>query len=121
MDFTKSPKVRHSHSLVYDVVYVRMSVGGSDPEGRRKQRLFEIFGLWCDEVVDLIQATPEVDILRRDIYDKPPMFRWSKGHQLTTQHRIPLSAMCFYRSCSDHGRCSTRHATKSGPGWMHGY
>ncbi len=30
-------------------------------------------------MVDLIKATPEEDVLRRDIYDRAPMFMWSKG------------------------------------------
>ena len=30
-------------------------------------------------VTDLIAATPEEDVLRRDIYDRPPMFRWTAG------------------------------------------
>jgi hypothetical protein len=34
--------------------------GGDDAEGRRKERLLEIFGHWTDDVVDLIKATPEV-------------------------------------------------------------
>lgn len=55
------------------------ALGGVDPPGERKVRLMQIFGHWCDEVVDLIQATPEEDILRRDIYDRPPIFQWSKG------------------------------------------
>jgi hypothetical protein len=29
-------------------------------------------------VTDLIRATPEEDVLRRDIYDRPPIFRWTK-------------------------------------------
>jgi zeaxanthin epoxidase len=33
---------------------------GTDPEGRRKERLLDIFGHWTDDVVDLIKATPEV-------------------------------------------------------------
>ena len=53
--------------------------GGEDPEGRRKERLMQIFGRWCDEVTDLISATPEADVLRRDIYDRPPIFKWSEG------------------------------------------
>ncbi|KAF6258370.1 zeaxanthin epoxidase precursor [Scenedesmus sp. NREL 46B-D3] len=53
---------------------------GSDPPGKtRKARLLEIFGHWCSDVTDLIKATPEADILRRDISDRPPIFRWSKG------------------------------------------
>jgi zeaxanthin epoxidase len=44
---------------------------GSDPPGKsRKARLLEIFGHWCSDVTDLIKATPEADILRRDINDR---------------------------------------------------
>eukprot|EP00884_Botryococcus_braunii_P011805 jgi/Botrbrau1/20625/Bobra.113_1s0050.1 len=53
--------------------------GGSDVEGQKKKRLLEIFGDWTDMVTDLIRATPEEDVLRRDIYDRPPIFRWTKG------------------------------------------
>ncbi|GFR49452.1 hypothetical protein Agub_g11512 [Astrephomene gubernaculifera] len=53
--------------------------GGTDPEGGRKGRLLEIFGHWNDYVVDLIKATPEEDVLRRDIFDRPPIFTWAKG------------------------------------------
>jgi zeaxanthin epoxidase len=30
-------------------------------------------------VTDLIAATLEEDVLRRDIYDRPPIFKWAKG------------------------------------------
>lgn len=56
------------------------AANGTDAEGTRKQRLLKIFGHWNDNVVDLIKATPEEDILRRDIYDRPPIFVWQKGH-----------------------------------------
>ena len=52
---------------------------GTDPEGKRKERLLQIFGHWTDDVVDLIKATPEDDVLRRDIYDRPPIFKWHEG------------------------------------------
>eukprot|EP01023_Acetabularia_acetabulum_P058863 TRINITY_DN700_c1_g2_i1.p1 TRINITY_DN700_c1_g2~~TRINITY_DN700_c1_g2_i1.p1 ORF type:complete len:653 (-),score=93.05 TRINITY_DN700_c1_g2_i1:893-2851(-) len=55
------------------------AAGGSDPEGCRKQRLLEIFQDWTYEVKDLINFTPEEDILRRDIYDRPPIYPWVKG------------------------------------------
>ncbi len=55
------------------------AAGGTDAPGTRKQRLMEIFGHWCDNVVELIKATPEDDILRRDIYDRPPIFKWADG------------------------------------------
>lgn len=52
---------------------------GTDEPGQRKSRLLQIFGHWCDHVTDLIKATPEDDVLRRDIYDRPPIFTWAKG------------------------------------------
>lgn len=30
-------------------------------------------------VTDLIAATPEEDVIRRDIYDRAPIFKWTKG------------------------------------------
>lgn len=39
----------------------------------------QLFGHWSDNVVDLIKATPEEDILRRDIFDRAPIFKWSDG------------------------------------------
>ncbi|GJP63099.1 hypothetical protein CLOP_g20180 [Closterium sp. NIES-67] len=53
--------------------------GGSDPPGCRKERLMQLFGHWADGVVDLIQATPEEDVLRRDIYDRIPSSSGAKG------------------------------------------
>lgn len=55
------------------------AAGGKDEEGTRKDRLMSIFGHWCDDVTDLIRNTPETDVLRRDIYDRPPIFSWSRG------------------------------------------
>lgn len=55
------------------------AAGGTDPEGKRKERLLSLFGGWCDNVVDLLLATPEEDILRRDIYDRVPIMTWAKG------------------------------------------
>uniref|UniRef100_A0A1D1ZXT2 Zeaxanthin epoxidase, chloroplastic n=2 Tax=Auxenochlorella protothecoides TaxID=3075 RepID=A0A1D1ZXT2_AUXPR len=53
--------------------------GGSDPPGQRQERLMRIFGSWSDNVTDLIMATREDDILRRDIFDRPPTMTWYKG------------------------------------------
>nr|PNR55280.1 hypothetical protein PHYPA_006176 [Physcomitrium patens] len=53
--------------------------GGVDAPGARKARLMSLFGGWCDKVVDLLMATPEEQILRRDIYDRAPILTWSKG------------------------------------------
>lgn len=53
--------------------------GGEDAPGGRKRRLLDIFGGWTDQVTDLVRATPERDVLRRDIYDRPPILRWASG------------------------------------------
>ncbi|CAK7337679.1 unnamed protein product [Dovyalis caffra] len=53
--------------------------GGVDGPRGKKDRLLEIFEGWCDNVVDLILATDEDAILRRDIYDREPIFNWGKG------------------------------------------
>ncbi|XP_071694209.1 zeaxanthin epoxidase, chloroplastic isoform X2 [Rutidosis leptorrhynchoides] len=53
--------------------------GGTDKPNGKKERLLEIFGGWCDNVVDLLLATDEDAILRRDIYDRTPKFTWGKG------------------------------------------
>lgn len=51
----------------------------SDALVGKKKRLLDIFGDWCDNVVDLIKATDEEAILRRDIYDRAPTITWGKG------------------------------------------
>ncbi|KFK28343.1 hypothetical protein AALP_AA8G503900 [Arabis alpina] len=53
--------------------------GGVDAPNGMKKRLFDIFEGWCDNVLDLLHATEEEAILRRDIYDRSPSFTWGKG------------------------------------------
>ncbi|XP_019054761.1 PREDICTED: zeaxanthin epoxidase, chloroplastic isoform X2 [Nelumbo nucifera] len=53
--------------------------GGVDSPNGKKERLLKLFGAWCENVIDLINATNEDEILRRDIYDRVPMFTWGKG------------------------------------------
>lgn len=53
--------------------------GGVDGPRAKKERLLKIFGGWCDNVIDLVLATDEDAILRRDIYDRAPIFTWGKG------------------------------------------
>ncbi|KAH0460019.1 hypothetical protein IEQ34_010682 [Dendrobium chrysotoxum] len=53
--------------------------GGSDAPNGKKEVLLKIFNGWCDNVIDLINATDEDAILRRDIYDRIPIFTWGKG------------------------------------------
>ncbi|CAN4082906.1 unnamed protein product [Withania somnifera] len=45
----------------------------------KRERLLKIFGGWCNNVLDLLVATDEDAILRRDIYDRPPTFNWGRG------------------------------------------
>jgi zeaxanthin epoxidase len=67
------------HGKMQWYAFYNEPAGGSDPPGGRKARLMELFGHWCDKVVDLLLATPEDLILRRDIYDRVPIMNWSKG------------------------------------------
>ncbi|XP_004511928.1 zeaxanthin epoxidase, chloroplastic-like [Cicer arietinum] len=53
--------------------------GGYDAPNGKKERLLKIFEGWCDNAIDLIVATEEVAILRRDIYDRTPTLTWGKG------------------------------------------
>ncbi|XP_031473468.1 zeaxanthin epoxidase, chloroplastic-like [Nymphaea colorata] len=53
--------------------------GNIDPPAGKKKRILELFGNWCHEVVDLLLATPESVILRRDIYDRDMIHSWSQG------------------------------------------
>ncbi|CAK0785225.1 hypothetical protein CVIRNUC_008431 [Coccomyxa viridis] len=55
------------------------AAGGKDEPGTQKDRLLQIFGHWTDMVTDLIRATPEDDVIRRDIFDRPPIFKWTEG------------------------------------------
>ncbi|XP_052194493.1 zeaxanthin epoxidase, chloroplastic-like isoform X2 [Diospyros lotus] len=50
-----------------------------DPPGGKKEKLLELFGSWCTEVVTLISETPENMILRRDIYDRDMIYSWGVG------------------------------------------
>jgi 2-polyprenyl-6-methoxyphenol hydroxylase-like FAD-dependent oxidoreductase len=44
-----------------------------------KQDLLERFGDWAQPVPALIAATDDAAILRNDMYDRPPVRRWSDG------------------------------------------
>ncbi|KAL4367730.1 hypothetical protein GQ457_05G007140 [Hibiscus cannabinus] len=51
---------------------------GVDTNGK-KERLLQIFDNWCDNVIDLLLATDEEAILRRDVYDRTPSLTWGRG------------------------------------------
>eukprot|EP00252_Welwitschia_mirabilis_P027720 TRINITY_DN9594_c0_g1_i1.p1 TRINITY_DN9594_c0_g1~~TRINITY_DN9594_c0_g1_i1.p1 ORF type:complete len:666 (-),score=113.86 TRINITY_DN9594_c0_g1_i1:504-2501(-) len=67
------------HGKVQWYAFYKEPAGGTDSLHARKKRLLELFGHWCDKVVDVLMATPEEMILRRDIYDRTPIMTWSKG------------------------------------------
>jgi 2-polyprenyl-6-methoxyphenol hydroxylase-like FAD-dependent oxidoreductase len=48
------------------------------PEGR-KAELLSLFRGWYEPVEQLIEATPDDEIDRKDIYDRPPADRWGEG------------------------------------------
>ncbi len=43
-------------------------------------------------VTDLIRATPEDDVIRRDIFDRPPIFKWTQVGQLRPIPQIDFAA-----------------------------
>jgi 2-polyprenyl-6-methoxyphenol hydroxylase-like FAD-dependent oxidoreductase len=47
--------------------------------GDRRGELLEHFGRWWDPVPALIQATNGREILRHDLYDRPPALNWGVG------------------------------------------
>ncbi|KAE9596671.1 hypothetical protein Lal_00007834 [Lupinus albus] len=53
--------------------------GGIDKPNGKKERLLKIFEGWCENVIDLLHATDEQEVLRRDIYDRTPTMTWGKG------------------------------------------
>jgi 2-polyprenyl-6-methoxyphenol hydroxylase-like FAD-dependent oxidoreductase len=53
--------------------------GQGDPPRGRKPGLLELFRNWHEPVEALIEATEETAILRNDVYDRPPLRRWSVG------------------------------------------
>lgn len=53
--------------------------GGVDSPNGKKERLLKIFDGWCDKVIELLLATDEDAIIRRDIYDRTPSFSWGRG------------------------------------------
>ncbi len=53
--------------------------GAVDPPIGRKQDLLNTFAGWPAEVVQVIEATPEEQLFRQDLYDRKPLKRWRNG------------------------------------------
>ncbi|PPS18573.1 hypothetical protein GOBAR_AA02001 [Gossypium barbadense] len=54
------------------------TAGGVDINGK-KERLLQIFNGRCNNVIDLLLATDEDMLIRRDIYDRTPSLTWGRG------------------------------------------
>ena len=72
-------QVALSGGHVYWFATANAPEGAGDAPGGRKRELLDRFAGWHDPILDLIAATPEETILRNDIYDRPPLARWSDG------------------------------------------
>ncbi len=64
---------------VYWFAAANMPEGAPDGPGGRKRDVLERFGAWHDPIPAIIATTDEGAILRNDIYDRPPLKRWSMG------------------------------------------
>jgi 2-polyprenyl-6-methoxyphenol hydroxylase-like FAD-dependent oxidoreductase len=53
--------------------------GAVDPPIGRKQDLLNTFAGWPAEVQQVIEATPEDQLYRQDLYDRKPVERWRDG------------------------------------------
>ncbi len=49
---------------------------GEEPGTGPKQELMDGFGAWAEPVVELLRATPETEITRTRIFDRPPAGHW---------------------------------------------
>jgi 2-polyprenyl-6-methoxyphenol hydroxylase-like FAD-dependent oxidoreductase len=64
---------------IYWGVGKREPEGGSDPPGQTHQVLREHTTVFPDVARQVIEATPEAEIIRTDIYDRDPEKTWIKG------------------------------------------
>lgn len=53
--------------------------GTDDAAEGRKAKLLRLFGDWHRPIPQLIEATPEDEILKNGTYDRPPVRRWGRG------------------------------------------
>jgi len=64
---------------VYWFAAANAPAGAPDGSGGRKRDVLDRFGAWHDSIPAIVAATDEGAILRNDIYDRPPLKRWSAG------------------------------------------
>jgi 2-polyprenyl-6-methoxyphenol hydroxylase-like FAD-dependent oxidoreductase len=68
-----------SRDRVYWFATANVPAGGVDPVSGGKAQLLQRFGHWHAPIAAVIAATDEASILRNDIYDRPPLKRWSSA------------------------------------------
>ncbi|HJZ84746.1 MAG TPA: FAD-dependent monooxygenase [Polyangia bacterium] len=64
---------------MYWYATANVPAGQSAPPGQVRAQLLELYRGWHAPVCELIAATPEANILRGDIFDRPPAARWGQG------------------------------------------
>lgn len=67
------------HGEVYWFATQNAPAGGKDEPGRARAHLLEVFGRWHAPIAQLLESTPEENIVRTDIHDRLPVTRWTKG------------------------------------------
>ncbi|HET9109843.1 MAG TPA: FAD-dependent monooxygenase, partial [Ktedonobacterales bacterium] len=68
-----------SNGRMYWFATLNAPEGIRDKPGETKQALLDLFSSWHEPIAAVIAATDEADILRNDIYDRPPLTSWSRG------------------------------------------
>src|SRR5262245_8440861 len=68
-----------SRGLTYWFATANVPAGGEAEAGGHKPELLKRFGDWWTAVPAVIEATPESGIIRNDIFDRPPVRKWTDG------------------------------------------
>jgi len=64
-----------NRNRVYWYAATNAAPGGRSPHP--KQELLQLFAGWHAPIADLIEAADDAQVLRNDIFDRPPVRRWS--------------------------------------------
>lgn len=70
---------RVSQSQIYWFAVANAPEGEKDPEGRRRESLLVRFRGWPKPIEEIISATDEGTMARRDLYYRDPEKRWGEG------------------------------------------
>jgi 2-polyprenyl-6-methoxyphenol hydroxylase-like FAD-dependent oxidoreductase len=65
--------------LLYWFASMARPEGAPDPPEGKKHELRRLYSDWYPPIPDVIEATPEEQIFRGDIYDRAPLDRWGEG------------------------------------------